>query len=108
VAWVQQTVGPDHPIALLSDGLPYITAGLIDAFARQPLRQFYLETPFMAWVEQRATRGPDGEVPELSALPDGTRIVTGRRWELALPVLGRHGDLVIYEKRGPVRVRRPG
>lgn len=106
VAWVQATAGPDHPIALVSDGLPYITAGLIDAFARQPLRQYYLEAPFADWLEQPATRRPDGEVPELSALPDGTRVVASASLPFALPVLGRRDDVVVYEKYGPVRLRR--
>lgn len=109
VAWVQAHAATDRPIALISDGLPYMPAMLTDVFSRQPIRQFYLERPYAAWLERRLTEmAADGELLELSALPDGARIVAHQSVPLALPVLARQGQVVIYEKRGRVRRQRPG
>lgn len=104
VAWVQAHAASDRPIALVSDGLPYIPAVLTDVFSRQTVHQFYMERPHAAWLERRLTEmAADGELLELSALPDGTRIVAHRSVPLALPVLAQEGQVVIYEKRGRVR-----
>jgi hypothetical protein len=108
VAWVQAHTGPDQPIALISDGLPFIPTVLTDAFSRQPIRQVYMERPMAAWLEKRLTRLPDGELVELSRLPDGARVVAHRDVALDLPVLARRGDITIYEKRGRVRLKGLG
>lgn len=108
VAWVQAHTGPDQPIALVSDGLPFIPAMLTDAFSRQPIRQVYLERPMAAWLERRLTGLPDGTLVELSRLPDGSRVLAHQDVALDLPVLARRGDVVLYEKRGVVRLRPAG
>ncbi|MFN3428420.1 MAG: glycosyltransferase family 39 protein [Candidatus Sericytochromatia bacterium] len=108
VAWVHAHTGPDQPIALVSDGLPYIPAVLTNVFSRQPIRQVYLERPMAAWLERRLTRLGDGELVELSRLPDGTRVVAHQDLALDLPVLARREGVVIYEKRGAVRLRPAG
>lgn len=104
VEWVQAHAAPDRPIAWVSDGLPYMAMMQLDVFSRQPIRALYLEHPFAAYLEERLTVAPDGTVPALGRLSDGTRILTSRAVPLRLPLLAERDGVAIYEKRGVVRL----
>lgn len=108
VDWVQAHAVADRPIVLVSDGLPYLPAVLTDVFSKQTVRVVYVKAPFADWLERPLTRGPAGEVPELTRLPDGTRVVAHQGTALDMPVLARRGEVVILEKRGVVRWRGEG
>lgn len=106
--WVAQASGPERPIGILADRLPILDVWVCESALRQPLSVYYLGAPADTWNDVKVSMGRDGELPELSRLPEGSAIVAHRAKVLKLRVLASQGDAVLYEKRGPVRLALPG
>jgi hypothetical protein len=95
---------PDRPAVILVDGQSYQAVMTLEFFAPRPMRVAYLDHAANAWLDWHLSRGPGNELPALSALPDGARLVASEALPLALPVLWQGEGRRVYRKLGPVRL----
>lgn len=105
--WIRTTLGPTRSLATIADGQDQMDVYLSDFFTRRTMRVFFIKAPLSRWIEHPAPAAPDGELPALSALRDGTAIAAAGPVRLRLPLLGERNGVRLYEKRGRVYLQAP-
>lgn len=109
VRWVNQHAPADAPIALVATKEQFKNCLVIEFYTRQPSWLFYVDAQPLHGINDRSVDlQPSGELAGLSRLPEGARLMVPASMQLALPVLSTRGDLVLYEKLGPVRLKVAG
>ena len=104
VNWIQVHAHSNAPIAFFADNQSFVDMWVAEFFSRQSTRMFYLNGVVDRWNDKPLTQGNNGELVELSDLPEGALIVAHITKSLDLPVVDQRGDVVLYRKVGPVRL----
>jgi hypothetical protein len=104
VPFIKANALPDRPIAFLVHGEHFWDSLMAEFHVRTQTRYYQLYNRPQGFNEQQAGLSRWGELEALSALPDGARVVAPADVPLALPRLGEFEGLVMYEKRGVVKL----